>query len=104
MIMERAGVNVIDLLKIDIEGSELELLSEDADWLEQVRAISIEFHDAFRPGCTAVGESALARAGFELRLREPVSGAQYYVRKTGGRKRAPRQEGQARREISSERT
>ena len=80
MLMEREGSNVIDLLKIDIEGSELELLSEEAAWLERVRAISIEFHDAFRPGCSAAGEAALARAGFRLRLREPVSGTQYFVR------------------------
>ena len=80
MIMEREGSNVIDLLKIDIEGSESELLSEEADWLENVRAISIEFHDSFRPGCSAAGEAALAQAGFRLRLREPVSGTQYFVR------------------------
>lgn len=77
-LMERFGADTIDLLKVDIEGSELELLSEEADWLEQVRAISIEFHDSFRPGCSAAGEAALARAGFQL--RETVSGARYYVR------------------------
>jgi FkbM family methyltransferase len=80
MLMERQGWAQIDLLKIDIEGAELELLSEEAGWLERVRAISIEFHDTFRPGCSVTGQAALARAGFRLRLREPVSGAQYFVR------------------------
>ena len=77
-LMERFASTSIDLLKIDIEGSELELLSEEADWLERVRAISIEFHDSFRPGCRAVGEAALARAGFQP--LQTVSGTHYYMR------------------------
>ena len=77
-LMERFGAATIDLLKIDIEGSEVELLSEEADWLEQVRAISVEFHDSFRSESSAVGEAALARAGFQL--RHTVSGTFYYVR------------------------
>ncbi len=45
----------IDLLKIDIEGSESALFSGDTSWLERVRHIAIELHgpacaDAFRAG------------------------------------------------------
>jgi hypothetical protein len=50
-IMERAGFNRISLLKIDIEGSELELFSGDTSWIERVDAIAIELHDGWRPGC-----------------------------------------------------
>lgn len=51
-IMEKAGIDRISLLKIDIEGSEFELFSAtDVSWIERVDAISIELHDSWRPGC-----------------------------------------------------
>jgi FkbM family methyltransferase len=36
----------IDLLKIDIEGSEQQLLTGDTEWLRRVQALIIEFHPA----------------------------------------------------------
>lgn len=51
-LMERFGMERVSLLKIDIEGSELELFSGvDNSWIERVDAISIELHDSWRPGC-----------------------------------------------------
>lgn len=43
-IMERAGWDQIDILKIDIEGSEKELLESNNAWLEHVRCIVLEIH------------------------------------------------------------
>lgn len=48
----------IDLLKIDIEGSEKELFSGDTSWLSRIRNLCIELHGAacekaFRSGTTA---------------------------------------------------
>jgi FkbM family methyltransferase len=41
----------IDLLKMDIEGSELEVLSSGTeDWLDRVRTLAVEVHYQ-RPGC-----------------------------------------------------
>lgn len=51
IILERFGIDRISLLKIDIEGSELELFTGDVRWIERVGAIAIELHDAWRPGC-----------------------------------------------------
>ena len=34
----------IDLLKIDIEGAEVELFKGNTDWLNRVQCIAIEFH------------------------------------------------------------
>lgn len=43
-IMQKAGWDQIDILKIDIEGSEKELLGENNAWLEKVRFIVLEIH------------------------------------------------------------
>jgi FkbM family methyltransferase len=57
-LMERAGFTHIDLLKVDIEGAEIDLLLKDADrWLPLVRHLSIELHG---PECEAAFERALA--------------------------------------------
>lgn len=46
-MMAQCGIDYIDLLKIDIEGSEKELFQgECGAWLPQVRTIAIELHDA----------------------------------------------------------
>lgn len=42
----------VDLLKIDIEGAELNLFSENTStWLPKVKMIMIELHDHIFPGC-----------------------------------------------------
>jgi FkbM family methyltransferase len=56
-LMAIGGFDSIDLLKIDIEGAEVGLLSDGADrWLPHVRNISIELHG---PECEQALESAL---------------------------------------------
>ena len=42
----------IDIFKLDIEGAEKELFSEDSSaWLDRTDVIIIELHDWFRSGC-----------------------------------------------------
>jgi len=43
-LLSRCGFPHIDLLKVDIEGAEVQLFDGDVSWLERVRAIAIEFH------------------------------------------------------------
>jgi FkbM family methyltransferase len=62
-LLRRSGADRVDLVKIDIEGSELELFSTEADWVARVGAFAIEFHDRFRPGCREAFDTACARAG-----------------------------------------
>jgi FkbM family methyltransferase len=84
-LMERGGFSEIDLLKIDIEGAEVDLLLKDADrWLPQVRNLSVELHG---PECEAALERALASYTyqrqvhgeltfcFNLRRRQPSAAA-----------------------------
>jgi len=65
-LMELAGFTRIDLLKIDIEGAEVELLLKDAErWLPQVRNLSIELHG---PECEAALERALASYTYQRQM------------------------------------
>jgi FkbM family methyltransferase len=43
-IIAESGFSFIDLLKVDIEGAEVQLLEGDRSWLSHVGAIAIEFH------------------------------------------------------------
>lgn len=64
-IMEEFKQSRIDVLKIDIEGSELEVLKHSAAWIDDVQTMIIELHDRFQPGCTEA--LALAVAGHNYR-------------------------------------
>ena len=66
-LLESAGASRVDLIKIDIEGSELELFSENADWVASVGTLVLELHDRFRPGCREALDGALARSGVRFR-------------------------------------
>lgn len=78
----------VDLLKLDIEGSEKELFSHPAPWLDEVDAICVELHDWFKAGCSRAffeavrefrvetwrGENVLvARAASAVRTLRPVT-------------------------------
>ena len=57
-VMSDFNVSKIDVLKIDIEGSEVEVLDSDHSWIDIIGVLIIELHDRFRPGCS----ESLARA------------------------------------------
>jgi FkbM family methyltransferase len=57
-LMRDFGINHIDLLKIDIEGSEKEVF-EACDWQDRLDSIVIELHDRYTPGCSEVVNGAL---------------------------------------------
>jgi FkbM family methyltransferase len=59
-VMRRHHLPYIDLLKIDVEGSEKEVFSSNVDWLSRVHFMLIETHDRLQPGCTAAIERSTA--------------------------------------------
>lgn len=66
-IIRMSGHDHVDILKIDIEGAELELFSlGDRLWLDAVDLIVVETHDRFRPGSDAAVRVALAALFVEL--------------------------------------
>jgi len=52
-LMSRYGIECIDLLKIDIEGSEKEVFESSGRWIHKVNAIIAELHEHLRRGCWA---------------------------------------------------
>ncbi len=53
------GVERIDVLKMDIEGSEREVLADSAGWLPKTRVLAIELHEQIAPGVRRVFETAI---------------------------------------------
>jgi FkbM family methyltransferase len=53
-IMRDFGVEKIDILKIDIEGSELEIFQTANRWIDKVDSLVVELHEQLRPGCSRV--------------------------------------------------
>lgn len=69
-LLSLAGVDCVDILKLDIEGSEVELFSSDCSgWLSKVRVIVIELHDKFRVGCSEALDEAVRSCGFRRVVR-----------------------------------
>jgi FkbM family methyltransferase len=69
-ILRELAVDNVDLLKLDIEGSERELFSADTGaWLGRIRCIVVELHDRLRPGCAKAFYSALTAREFVQEIR-----------------------------------
>ncbi|HRP32312.1 MAG TPA: FkbM family methyltransferase [Agriterribacter sp.] len=60
-LMQKYALDKIDLLKIDIEGSEEAIFAENTEWMERVSVIVTEIH---RPQYRSVCETFLRNRGF----------------------------------------
>jgi FkbM family methyltransferase len=59
-LMKKYGFPRLDILKLDIEGSEKEVFSKNyRSWLAKTRFMFVEFHDRFNPGATTTVEKAI---------------------------------------------
>lgn len=73
-IMRNTNFERIDILKIDIEGSEKELFEENYEsWLGKVHILVIELHDEFKRGCSKSFFSALLNYDFSVYFRNKES-------------------------------
>lgn len=59
-ILAEQGRQGADIVKIDIEGGELDLLSGDTGWIGDARAVCIELHDRIAAGCSDAWNKATA--------------------------------------------
>ena len=64
-ILDRFGIERLDLLKIDVEGAEKAVFEHSAPWIDRVDAIVAEIHEYFVPGCGEVFRTATS--AFDIR-------------------------------------
>lgn len=77
-LLDRFGVAEVDVLKLDIEGSEVEVFASAQEWAPRVDVIAVELHDRFRPGCSRAFYDAIdGRYGHEV-----FRGEDTFVRRT----------------------
>ncbi|MFM9946701.1 MAG: FkbM family methyltransferase [Saprospiraceae bacterium] len=69
-LVHEYGISVIDILKIDIEGSEKEVFSANIQkWLPMTKCLIIELHDRKRKGCSQAVFTALQHGDFSMEVR-----------------------------------
>jgi FkbM family methyltransferase len=78
-IIEDHELELIDILKIDIEGAERSVFTGDVSWLSRVRLVIIELHDFLEPGCAQAFFNALKDTPYTLE----VVGENFVVRNRG---------------------
>lgn len=71
-VLDAFNLDRINLLKVDIEGSEIEVFSSSEGWIGRVDAICLELHDRFRPGCSRAFYGAVTQFPVERHRGENV--------------------------------
>ena len=64
----------VDILKIDIEGSEVEVLGNAEPWIDHVKTMFVELHDRIKPGCSEALTQAIGN-----RHNVKVTSGEYHV-------------------------
>lgn len=73
-VLQKIGEDHVDLLKLDIEGSEKDLFASNTEsWLSRVPTILIELHDWMLPGCSESVYRATDPYGFQRSQRGEVT-------------------------------
>ncbi len=69
-LMQEYKLPHIDILKMDIEGSEKEVFEEGySHWLPRTKCLIVELHDRMKPGCSKALFKALVQYDFSMSIR-----------------------------------
>jgi len=69
-ILEESEFDIIDILKIDIEGYEKEVFEKNAElWLPKTRCLIIELHDNMKKGCSTSVFKAIVQHNFSMDIK-----------------------------------
>ena len=63
-LMEKYMIKHIDVCKIDIQGAEKEIFSDNTEWLNDVKCVFVEVHDRFVDGCFYAVSRAMEKHEF----------------------------------------
>jgi FkbM family methyltransferase len=69
-LLENIGIDTLSVLKMDIEGSEIEVFKDSRAWSGRVENIIVELHDRKRPGCTEAFHDAIQDFVVQAKTRE----------------------------------
>ena len=67
-IFKILNVGEVDILKIDIEGSEKEIFEDGDAWINKAKIIIVETHDRYKPGTSKAVFNAIGKYDFSLEL------------------------------------
>jgi FkbM family methyltransferase len=68
-LINQYHLHTIDLLKLDIEGSERELFSSGYEyWIPRTKHIIVEIHDWLKPGCSKAIFKAISQYSFKAQI------------------------------------
>ena len=67
-LMEILKVNEVDILKIDIEGSEKEIFESSDSWINKAKIIIVETHDRYKKGTSKAVFNSIGKYDFSLEL------------------------------------
>jgi hypothetical protein len=69
-LQDQFGLTTIDILKIDIEGSEKDLFENaDHSWLANTKCLVIELHDRMKEGCSKAFFGAISQYNFSFSMK-----------------------------------
>ena len=69
-LLQKSGLQTIDILKLDIEGAEKELFRAGFEsWLPNTRLLIVELHDRMVPGCSKALFEAVSKYDFDCETR-----------------------------------
>lgn len=71
-LAEQFSLDRIGLLKMDIEGSEVEVFNASSSWIDRVDCIVAELHDKYRTGCARAFYRATGDFPIEYRRGENI--------------------------------
>ena len=63
-LIAKSGFDTVDVVKMDVEGAEVEAFRGDHSWLRKVRALAIEFHGDSRRDMAF--DAVMAKYGFQV--------------------------------------
>jgi FkbM family methyltransferase len=67
-LLVQLGWNVVDIIKIDIEGAEKELFETNTEWIGKTRFLIVETHDRFKMDSTKAVFRALEKYPYTMKV------------------------------------